>query len=439
MKRIFIILLIVGIMLNSSCIRVNLNQKDAESVEDKSTESEEIRIDSESGKYYRICMRADGILSFDPGVWEAVTTYVDFIDGIMTGFAPREQEAFNELFFWESENAVRLQYFAYKPYYMAQVWKQAYGPIRTYISMPYINDMTVDGDRAKVEADLWWQVDYGDEELLPTGRMTYSIEFIKIEETWLISNIVTNDWLDMEYADQGIDAYHILKVISIPENSTASSEIGISEETRNTSETAGSGDEDAYDKYLEMALKRHEEEQIRVAEFITSQPDNTYSASPENNEDNAEYLIDHLAELQFTNEEDKYLIDKFLYRYNYKGTGGQESDTDVLSSEAQALQYEDALTAEEKETVMRLAEEKIREVLRQEDGDEDAPVLLWISYNEKDYQYFVPRIGQKKPTPWNCIVVCAKKEKHLGEGVYMTFSYMREDDSDEWELINYGY
>ena len=225
----------------------------------------------------------------------------------------------------------------------------------------------------------------------------------------------------------------------IPGNQPSGQENCLLESDQNTTDEKNTEHEDGDDLFLEIVLNNHKEELKRVSEFINAQPNSSYAAVPESINDNVNYLKKHLTELQYINDDDKLLIDKFLYRYRHSEMDDQESNADVFYSEAQALQYADALTAEEKENVIQLAGHKYRTIVSEMYGDENIPVLIWLSYNQNDYKYFTPRIGQKKSTPGKCIVVCAKIEKEIGEGTYMTFSYMKINDSDDWELVNYGY
>ena len=204
MKRLILCIIILVLFNSASCVQINFDRD----IESDNMNTEDNQNDS-NGKYYLFRMRSDNIDTYDPEVEEALNIYLDYRDGIMTGFDFRNRDEFRELFYWESEYSARLYYFLCKPYYMNEVWKQAYGPIKTYISIPYIKEMIVEEDGALVKVDYAYQLDYKNDPLddgqYPQGILFYSFELAKVNGKWLISNIITDDFMDRLYADEGID------------------------------------------------------------------------------------------------------------------------------------------------------------------------------------------------------------------------------------------
>ena len=69
--------------------------------------------------------------------------------------------------------------------------------------------MIVEEDGALVKVDYAYQLDYKNDPLddgqCPQGILFYSFELAKVNGKWLISNIITDDFMDRLYADEGID------------------------------------------------------------------------------------------------------------------------------------------------------------------------------------------------------------------------------------------
>ena len=187
-------------------------------------------------------------------------------------------------------------------------------------------------------------------------------------------------------------------------------------------------------RFLNMADENYQNDLIRTADFINAQGDPSYTAAPENIQKNVAYLLQHRTELVFNNEDEQLLINKYLQWhdqiYGYGYTDGEIIE--AVANEAETLPYIDALTEEDKEMVLSLAEEQYRLL----DGKEEAEALAWFSYDIYEYQDFTSRIGQKKPEPGKCIVVCVNEKEAIGSVGYMVLSYMKTADDSDWELVN---
>ena len=152
--------------------------------------------------------------------------------------------------------------------------------------------------------------------------------------------------------------------------------------------------------------------------------DHTEQMSSENM---AEVFMQHRAELVFESEEEEAFIDRFM-AWNKADNIGRKAVFYQRRREAEP--YIDALTEEEKQELLDNAKKEYRSI------DPDENVFSFVSYDGIQYQCI---IKGRKLDPGQIAVINVKKEVELGEGAYMSFTYIRQPSDGSFYLYDYGY
>lgn len=152
--------------------------------------------------------------------------------------------------------------------------------------------------------------------------------------------------------------------------------------------------------------------------------DHTEQMSSENM---AEVFMQHRAELVFESEEEEAFIDRFM-AWNKADNIGRKAV--FYQGRREAEPYIDALTEEEKQELLDNAKKEYRSI------DPDENVFSFVSYDGIQYQCI---IKGRKLDPGQIAVINVKKEVELGEGAYMSFTYIRQPSDGSFYLYDYGY